>query len=158
VKTFLLMFVIATLSAPIYANSLLQRDDLTVQRFPAAAERIQQLLIPDAVHGDLAASQKTLVLQRLRRIQQQLDQPHPNSRQQELLLERHLLSVNEILATSRTASTSEMYCRRERRTGSNRVQVVCYDRDEVEEKADEARRSFRQRQPCVGDICQSGGG
>lgn len=129
-----------------FASNLLHREDLSPDRFPTAAQRIQGLLVPEAVHGDLAASQKTLVLQRLNRIQRQLDRPLSNPRQQELALERHLVSVNEILATSRTAANSEVYCRRQKSTGSNRVQVVCYDRDEVEEKIAESRNSFREMQ------------
>lgn len=141
------------LTSNVIASDLLSRDDLTPERFSAASQRIQELLIPEAVHGNLAAAQKTLVLQRLHRIQRQLAQPLDDPRQQELALERHLRGVNEILATSRTGASSEVFCRRERRTGSNRVQVVCYDRDEVEEKRHETLDSMRKPVKCESAIC-----
>lgn len=143
---------VLTLSTAVMAGSLLTRDELAAESSPGAAARIQGLLVPESVHGDLAATQKTLVLQRLPRIQKQLENP----RRQEFALERHLRSVNEILATSRTSAGSDVYCRRQA-TGSNRVQVVCYDREEVEEKAEETRDSFQRHTACVEGICVDGG-
>jgi hypothetical protein len=125
-----------------HAGSLLYRADLIPEQFPDAAERIRELMQPGQVHGPLSPTLKQLVLDRLDRIAQQLEQPHANSRRQQLALERHLKSVNDLLATGRTSPDSKIYCRRQQTTGSKVVQVICYDRDEVEEKAFETRNSF----------------
>lgn len=140
----------------VHASDLLTRAELSPEVFPAASERLRTLLMPGQVHGDLAATQKTLVLQRLRRIQTQLDQPERTERRQQLALERHLKSVNDILATGRTAANSEVVCRRQKTTGSNRVEVICYDRAEVDAKTEETRDSFFKPDQCLGNICTSG--
>lgn len=127
------------------AASLLYQDDLTPERFPEAAERIRQLMEPGQVHGNLAPTLKRLVSHRLGRIENQLANPHSRDRQQHLALRRHLKSVNDLLVSSRTSASSEVYCRRQQTTNSRLVQVICYDRQEVEEKSFETRLFFNEK-------------
>lgn len=132
------------------AGALLYNDDLNSERFADAAERIRELMRPGQVHGPLSPTLKRLVLHRLDRIEQQLKQPYGRERRQQLALERHLKSVNDLLATGRTDPDSQVYCRRQQTTGSKIVQVICYEREEVEEKMWETKLSFFKHVTCSG--------
>lgn len=135
----------------VQADGLLYWDDLTTDAFPEASGRIIQMMQPGTVHGNLGSVRRGRVERLLSDIQRRLDRPHRDPNRQELALRRDLKSINELLATSRTAQRSEMVCRRDRRLGSNISETACMNRKEVEERAQLDRDRMRSASGCMID-------
>lgn len=126
------------------SGHLLYRQELSSELFPAARSRIENLFAPGEIHASLGNTRQRQVLRHLEQIERLLESPLPSPKRQSSRLELHLRKVNEMLVSGRLSASSEVICRREARSGSRRPQTFCYDREEMEEIAQEHRAMLRE--------------